>query len=87
MSRALPMYRRGLLVNYPTDAKARAGSCIFIHVWKSPTGGTAGCVSLPEARIEALQDFSAPGAMLAILPRDALSRVAGCLPAVAAAQR
>ena len=87
MSRALPMYRRGLLVDYPTDAKARAGSCIFIHVWKSPTGGTAGCVSLPEARIEALQDFSAPGAVLAILPRDALSRVPGCLPAGAAAQR
>jgi len=84
MSRALPMYRRGLLVNYPTDAKARAGSCIFIHVWQSPTTGTAGCVALPEARVEALQDFSADGAVLAILPRAALSRLAGCLPAVAA---
>jgi len=83
MSRALPMYRRGLLVDYPTDAKARAGSCIFIHVWKSPTSGTAGCVSLPEARVEALQDFSAPGAVLAILPRPALGRLAGCLPAAA----
>ena len=81
MSRALPMYRRGLLVDYPTDAKARAGSCIFIHVWQSPTSGTAGCVSLPEARIEALQDFSAPGAVLAILPRAALARLVGCLPA------
>ena len=86
MSRALPMYRRGLLVDYPTDGKARAGSCIFIHVWKSPASGTAGCVSLPEARVEALQDFSAPGAVLAILPRAALGRLAGCLPAVAAAR-
>jgi L,D-peptidoglycan transpeptidase YkuD (ErfK/YbiS/YcfS/YnhG family) len=84
MSRALPMYRRGLLVDYPTDAKARAGSCIFIHVWKSPTTGTAGCVSLPEARVEALQDFSAPGAVLAILPRAALGRLPGCLPGMAA---
>ena len=25
MSRAQPMYRRGLLVDYPTDARARAG--------------------------------------------------------------
>ena len=83
MSRALPMYRRGLLVDYPTDAKARAGSCIFIHVWRSPASGTAGCVSLPEARVEALQDFSAPGAVLAILPRAALARLAHCLPAVA----
>ncbi len=87
MSRALPMYRRGLLVDYPTDAKARAGSCIFIHVWKSPTVGTAGCVSLPEARVVALQDFAAPGAALAILPRGALARFGGCLPATATSQR
>jgi L,D-peptidoglycan transpeptidase YkuD (ErfK/YbiS/YcfS/YnhG family) len=84
MSRALPMYRRGLLVDYPTDAKARAGSCIFIHVWNSPTTGTAGCVSMPEARVEALQEFSAPGAVLAIVPRAALPRLAACLPAIAA---
>lgn len=87
MSRALPMYRRGLVVNYPTDAKARAGSCIFIHVWRSPTVGTAGCVSLPEPRVEALQDFAADGAVLAILPRAALDRLGGCLPDAATAQR
>ena len=84
MSRAVPMYRRGLMVDYPTDAKARAGSCIFIHVWKSPVSGTAGCVALPEPRVEALQHFSAPGAVLAILPRRALGRLAGCLPDIAA---
>ena len=63
------MYRRGLLVDYPTDAERQAGSCIFIHVWRSPTTGTAGCVAVPEPRVEALQDFSAGGAVLAILPR------------------
>ena len=80
MSRALPMYRRGLVIDYPTDGKARAGSCIFIHVWRSPTVGTAGCVAVPEPRVEALQDFAAGGAALAILPRAALGRLAGCLP-------
>ncbi len=80
MSRILPMYRRGLLVDYPTDAKNQAGSCIFIHVWRSPTTGTAGCVAMPEPRVEALQDFAAGGAVLAILPRDALDRLSGCLP-------
>ena len=75
MSRALPMYRRGLLLNYPTDARRRAGSCIFIHVWRSPTTGTAGCVAVPEPRVEALQDFAAGGAVLAILPRGALDRL------------
>jgi L,D-peptidoglycan transpeptidase YkuD (ErfK/YbiS/YcfS/YnhG family) len=80
MSRALPMYRRGLVVGYPTDGKARAGSCIFIHVWRSPTSGTAGCVSLPEPRVEALQEFAAAGAVVAILPQPALSRFGNCLP-------
>ena len=80
MSRILPMYRRGLLVDYPTDARKQAGSCIFIHVWRSPTTGTAGCVAMPEPRVEALQDFAAGGAVLAILPRGALERLAGCLP-------
>jgi L,D-peptidoglycan transpeptidase YkuD (ErfK/YbiS/YcfS/YnhG family) len=84
MSRVLPMYRRGLLVDYPTDARRKAGSCIFIHVWRSPTTGTAGCVAVPESRVEALQDFAERGAVLAILPRAALDRLAGCLPEAAA---
>jgi L,D-peptidoglycan transpeptidase YkuD (ErfK/YbiS/YcfS/YnhG family) len=80
MSRMLPMYRRGLVVDYPTDGRAQAGSCIFIHVWKTPTTGTAGCVAMPEPRVEALQEFSAAGAVIAILPQQALSRFAACLP-------
>jgi L,D-peptidoglycan transpeptidase YkuD (ErfK/YbiS/YcfS/YnhG family) len=87
MSRVLPMYRRGIVVDYPTDAKARAGSCIFIHVWRSPSTGTAGCVALPQARVEALQEFSAPGAAIAILPRAALARLPGCLPRPANGRR
>ena len=82
MSRIVPMYRRGIAVDYPTDARARAGSCIFIHVWKTPTTATAGCVAVPEPRVEALQEFSSRGAVIAILPRAALSRLSGCLPAV-----
>ena len=84
MSQMLPMYRRGLVVNYPTDAKRRAGSCIFIHVWRSPTTGTTGCVAVPEPRMEALQEFAEGGAVLAILPRAALNRLPGCLPDAAA---
>jgi L,D-peptidoglycan transpeptidase YkuD (ErfK/YbiS/YcfS/YnhG family) len=80
MSRMLPMYRRGLVVDYPTDGRSQAGSCIFIHVWKTPTTGTAGCLAMPEPRVEALQDFSTGGAVLAILPQQALGRFATCLP-------
>jgi hypothetical protein len=35
---------------------------------------------MPEPRVEALQDFSAGGAVLAVLPRNALDRLPGCLP-------
>ncbi len=76
----VPEYARGLLIDYPTSAKARAGSCIFIHVRLPKNTGTGGCVALPQARVEALQDFSADGAVLAVLPRQALGRFKGCLP-------
>lgn len=77
----VPEYRRGLFVDYPTDRRARAGSCIFIHLRVPGKMGTGGCVALPEARLVALQDFAAPGAVIGILPRQALSRLAACLPA------
>ena len=76
----IPEYRRGLLVDYPTDAPAHAGSCIFIHLWLPGAKGTHGCVALPEPRLAALQDFAQDRALLAVLPRQALDRFKGCLP-------
>jgi L,D-peptidoglycan transpeptidase YkuD (ErfK/YbiS/YcfS/YnhG family) len=76
----VPEYRRGLLVEYPTDAKAHAGSCIFIHTRSPGATGTNGCVSLPEPQIAVLQDFAENGAVLAVVPRPALDRFKGCLP-------
>lgn len=76
----VPEYRRGLLVDYPTNRAARAGSCIFIHVRRPDAKGTAGCVALPEPQVEALQDFAESGAVLAVLPRQAFDRFKGCLP-------
>jgi L,D-peptidoglycan transpeptidase YkuD (ErfK/YbiS/YcfS/YnhG family) len=81
MSRILPMYRRGLLVDYPTDRKARAGSCIFIHLQLAGKTGTSGCVAMPQGPLEAVQDFAQEGAVLAVLPGQALARFKGCLPA------
>jgi L,D-peptidoglycan transpeptidase YkuD (ErfK/YbiS/YcfS/YnhG family) len=81
--RAVARYRRGLLVDYPTDAPARGGSCIFIHVKRATMAPTAGCVALPEERVAAWQEFSEPGAVIATVPQDALDRLSGCLPPVA----
>ncbi|GLS44910.1 hypothetical protein GCM10007884_28990 [Methylobacterium brachythecii] len=78
---AEPLYRRGLVVDYPSDAGRRGGSCIFLHVWRGPASGTAGCVALPEARVAALQELSGRGDVaIAILPRHAVARFEGCLP-------
>ena len=76
----VPEYRRGLLIDYPTDAKARAGSCIFMHLWLPGKTGTAGCVALPERQLANLQAFAQGGAVLAVLPKQALGRFKGCLP-------
>lgn len=78
--RLIPLYRRGMLVDYPSDRAGKRGSCIFVHVWKAPGSGTLGCVALPEPRVAALQSFAGPGdAVLGILPTAALSRFAECL--------
>jgi L,D-peptidoglycan transpeptidase YkuD (ErfK/YbiS/YcfS/YnhG family) len=79
--RSSAVYRSGLFVQYPSDRATRRGSCILIHLWSAPDVGTAGCVGLPEARVQALQDFSQAGAVLAVLPETALDRFASCLPA------
>ncbi len=73
-------YRQGLLVDYPTNRAARAGSCIFIHLWLKNAKGTHGCVALPAKRLAAMQDFAQHGAVLAVVPDRALSRFKGCLP-------
>jgi L,D-peptidoglycan transpeptidase YkuD (ErfK/YbiS/YcfS/YnhG family) len=76
----VPEYRRGMLVDYPSERKARGGSCIFIHLQLPGKTGTSGCVALPEPQLEALQDYVQAGAVLAILPRQALDRFKTCLP-------
>lgn len=73
-------YRQGLLVDYPTNRAARAGSCIFIHLWLEGATGTRGCVALPAKRLTAMQNFAQNGAVLAVLPKRALARFKGCLP-------
>ena len=39
-------YEIGLLIDHNADHVAGAGSCIFLHVWKGPGQGTAGCTAL-----------------------------------------
>jgi D-alanyl-D-alanine dipeptidase len=75
----VPAYRHGLLVDYPTDRKSRAGSCIFIHIRMPEAKHTQGCVAVPEAQLRELQDFAEQGAVIAIVPEHARARIS-CLP-------
>lgn len=83
--RMTPLYRRGLIVEYPTDRETKAGSCIFLHIWKGPAKGTAGCVTMPEERVAVLQKFADEHpTVVAVVPETALARLNSCLSSVEA---
>ena len=44
-----PQYKIGVIVNYNTQSpKSGSGSCIFLHIWKSPSEPTSGCTAMSE---------------------------------------
>jgi len=74
MRRDDDMYRIGAVVDHNTaPALPGGGSCIFIHIWESPTSTTAGCTAGDGADIAVLLAWldrtRAP--RLVQLPRDA----------------
>jgi L,D-peptidoglycan transpeptidase YkuD (ErfK/YbiS/YcfS/YnhG family) len=78
----IDVYKRGVVVEYPTERASRAGSCIFVHIWAAPGQGTSGCVAAVEGDVEALQEIAEAGeAMIAVVPGGARERLAACLPA------
>lgn len=52
MRRTDHQYKFGVVVAYNTEGiKKGAGSCIFLHIWKSPTNSTSGCTSMTESNL------------------------------------
>lgn len=80
--RTISMYRHGLFVHYVSSRKARAGSCIFLHLMTKSGRGTLGCLAMPEMTLLGVQTFAEPGAILGVVPATAAKRFAGCLPAL-----
>jgi L,D-peptidoglycan transpeptidase YkuD (ErfK/YbiS/YcfS/YnhG family) len=77
----IPVYERGLVVDYPTSREEKAGSCIFSHSWRGEGLGTSGCIAAPESTVASLQDVARAGkTVIAILPQSAQGRFPGCLP-------
>lgn len=75
------LYRQGLFLNYPTSARRKGGSCIFVHVWRASNKPTVGCVALAEANVREMQRWSAKAAtLMAILPARAWEELRVCFP-------
>lgn len=53
-------YRLGFVIEHNTDAIPAAGSCIFAHLWKSPTDATAGCTAMDETTMNDLLAWLRP---------------------------
>jgi len=53
MLRADGLFRWGVIVEQNARETVRgAGSCVFLHIWKGPGKGTAGCTAMPGEIIE-----------------------------------
>jgi L,D-peptidoglycan transpeptidase YkuD (ErfK/YbiS/YcfS/YnhG family) len=77
----VPAYRHGIVIDYPPDRAKKGGSCIFVHVWEPQGTGTAGCVTLPEDEVVALQEWTrGRQAAIAIVTEDVAARFGDCLP-------
>lgn len=77
----ISLYRFGLQISFPTSAAKRGGSCIFLHVWRSPTSPTSGCVALREADVKEVQEWATKEpTVIAIVPKRALGALAACFP-------
>lgn len=55
MLRPDDLYRWGILVDHnAAPAVEGGGSCIFMHIWRSPGQPTVGCTAMPQADLESL---------------------------------
>jgi zinc D-Ala-D-Ala dipeptidase len=57
-----PQYTWGVAVDYNTSTPVPgAGSCIFMHVWASPTTPTVGCIAMSKEHIQQILAWLDPG--------------------------
>ena len=53
-------YRMGFVIEQNPRNVPQAGSCIFAHLWKSPTDATAGCTAMTPAVMQSLLAWLKP---------------------------
>ncbi|MCK5800138.1 MAG: hypothetical protein KAI47_23270, partial [Deltaproteobacteria bacterium] len=76
LSSAVYKYTIFVAHNVPSP-KPGAGSCIFLHLWSSPQGSTAGCTAMAEVAMLRLLAWLDPtkSPLLAQLTRAEYTRV------------
>lgn len=72
-------YRLGFVIEHNRQARPGGGSCIFAHLWKSPTDATAGCTAMDPAAMDRLLSWLQPAQrpVLVLLPRHEHQRLHG----------
>lgn len=78
-----PRYRLGSVIQYnmPESVKG-AGSCIFLHIWKGPGKGTAGCIAMSAEHLKQLLEWLDPARqpVIVVLPADLFLRKPQAMP-------
>lgn len=81
-----PRYKIGFVIEHNAKGKFGGGSCIFAHLWTSPTDTTAGCTAMPEPVMRRLLAWMKPEEqpVFVLLPQSEYTRLRASwhLPAV-----
>ncbi|CAM5443443.1 L,D-transpeptidase family protein [Rhodanobacter lindaniclasticus] len=79
-------YRMGFVIEHNAQAAPNGGSCIFAHLWKSPTDATAGCTAMAPPVMQRLLAWLKPQdhPVFVLLPQAEYERLrtAWQLPAI-----
>jgi len=74
-----PLYKWGVVVDHNTSSPLQpaGGSCIFLHIWRGPGRGTAGCTAMDESALTTTIGWLAPrqAPLLVQLPRAEYKRL------------
>jgi L,D-peptidoglycan transpeptidase YkuD (ErfK/YbiS/YcfS/YnhG family) len=70
-------YRLGFVIEHNPRQVAMGGSCIFAHLWKSPTDPTTGCTAMDPATMGALVGWLRPdeNPVFVLLPMQAYTKL------------
>jgi L,D-peptidoglycan transpeptidase YkuD (ErfK/YbiS/YcfS/YnhG family) len=70
-------YRLGFVIEHNAGAQVDAGSCIFAHLWKSPTDATSGCTAMSDDTMQSLLGWLRPGQhpIFVLLPQGEYMRL------------